>query len=124
MMTKILKTFLSIIGVIFLISLILPQAYATEQYVFGPEQFIRTKGKPNVYTDAFTASPGQGTITIFKYTYIRITEHGQGCQDCQHAITHPLGTLGLAGFCVPLCTAEVARGTQKACGTRHHRADV
>ena len=29
-------------------------ALATEATVFGPEQYVRTNGAPNVYTDTFT----------------------------------------------------------------------
>ena len=31
---------------------------------FGPKQYLRTKGKPNRYTDSFSATPGEGTLTV------------------------------------------------------------
>ncbi|MDA3895089.1 MAG: PASTA domain-containing protein [Desulfobacteraceae bacterium] len=32
--------------------------------IFGPSQFVRTKGKPNVYTETFIATPGEGFLTV------------------------------------------------------------
>ncbi|MBC2717662.1 MAG: PASTA domain-containing protein, partial [Desulfobacteraceae bacterium] len=32
--------------------------------IFGPGQFVRTTGKPNVYTETFIATPGEGFLTV------------------------------------------------------------
>ena len=42
------------IGLCVLLGLLASISFATEVSVFGPEQYIRTKGAPNVYTDTFT----------------------------------------------------------------------
>ncbi len=41
---------------------------ATAETVFGPEQYFRTKGAADVFTDSFPATPGQATITVVNGT--------------------------------------------------------
>ena len=65
MVTAISKRFCCIIGILLILSFVIPQAHAAVQSVFGPNQYVRTNGNPNVYTDSFSAASGQGTITIF-----------------------------------------------------------
>ena len=38
--------------------------FSAEVTVFGPNEYWRTKGSPNLYEDAFSASPGLGTLII------------------------------------------------------------
>ncbi len=39
-------------------------SFATEVTVFGPNQYVRTKGKPNVCTDTFAATSGEGVLKV------------------------------------------------------------
>ena len=44
--------------------LLINTASAVEVTLFGPEQYLRTKGPANVYTDTFSATPGKGILVI------------------------------------------------------------
>lgn len=39
-------------------------SFAGETTLFGPKQYDRTKGKPNVYTDTFPGSPKEGSLIV------------------------------------------------------------
>ena len=45
------------------LSLFLGTASAGEVTMFGPKQYIRTTGAPNVYTDTFSTIPGEAKLT-------------------------------------------------------------
>ena len=64
MVTAISKRLCCIIGVLLILSFLIPQAHAAVQSVFGTNQYVRTNGNPNVYTDSFSAASGQGAITV------------------------------------------------------------
>ena len=58
-------------SVIFVLSLLLLAVFAStslavEVSLYGPQQFVRTEGEPNVYTDSFTVVglSGQGRLVI------------------------------------------------------------
>ena len=51
-----------------LLVLLLPATSAKAETVFGPEQYVRTKGAADVYTDNFPATPGPGRITVLNGT--------------------------------------------------------
>ncbi len=44
--------------VVFFLTL-LGQASGADITAFGPKQYVRTTGAPNIYTDDFTAEPGE-----------------------------------------------------------------
>ncbi len=44
------------------LSLLCGTAYAGEVTLFGPKQYVRTTGEPNVYTDTFSGIPGEGLL--------------------------------------------------------------
>ena len=46
------------------LSLFLGTASAGEVTMFGPKQYIRTTGAPNVYTDTFSTIPGEAKLTV------------------------------------------------------------
>ncbi|MBN2568168.1 MAG: hypothetical protein JXB42_01935 [Deltaproteobacteria bacterium] len=63
-MKKIIFIFLTLCAVVVSIS----TSFAVETTLFGPKQYLRTKGKPNAYTDTFAATcalPSTGMLTIF-----------------------------------------------------------
>ena len=47
-----------------LIGLFGSTSFAAEVTIFGPKQYVRTTGAPDVYTDTFTANPGEGTLIV------------------------------------------------------------
>jgi hypothetical protein len=47
-----------------LLILFLGTASAGEVTMFGPKQYVRTKGAPNVYTDTFSAISGEAKLTV------------------------------------------------------------
>ena len=47
-----------------LLSLFLGTSSAGEVTMFGPKQYVRTTGDPNVYTDTFSAIDGEATLTV------------------------------------------------------------
>ena len=53
-----------LIGLLFFLWFFLHGAYANEVTRFGPEQYIRTSGQPNVYADSFSARAGTGRLII------------------------------------------------------------
>lgn len=70
---------LCILAILFIFSAIFSPAFATEVTVFGPTQYVRTTGPPNVYTDTFSALPKEGTLII---------ENGD--EDGKHRVTSAL----------------------------------
>ena len=38
--------------------------YAAEVTVFGPNQYVRTTGSPDIYTDTFGVIPGEGMLIV------------------------------------------------------------
>ncbi|MBW2078208.1 MAG: FG-GAP repeat protein [Deltaproteobacteria bacterium] len=51
-------------ALLFLVSALGSQGYAAELTVFGPKTYVRTTGAPNIYTDPFSAIPGQGNLIV------------------------------------------------------------
>lgn len=47
-----------------LLGVLIDQSLAVEVTLFGPNQYLRTTGKPNVYSDTFPGIPGQGKLII------------------------------------------------------------
>ncbi len=47
-----------------LLSLFLGTASAVEVTMFGPNQYLRTTGSPDVYTDTFSGVAGEGTLIV------------------------------------------------------------
>jgi hypothetical protein len=41
-----------------------PEKALAGTLAFGPKQYLRTRGKPNNYTDSFSATPGGGTLAV------------------------------------------------------------
>ena len=66
-------------AILFIFSATFSPAFATELTVFGPTQYMRTTGSPNVYTDTFSAFPKEGTLII---------ENGD--EDGKHRVTSAL----------------------------------
>ena len=54
----------TIITLFLLLGLFLGTASAGEATLFGPKQYLRTTGSPNVYSDTFSAIPGQGVLIV------------------------------------------------------------
>ncbi len=54
----------AIVIAVLLLEIMIGNALAAERTVFGPKTYMRTTGKPNVYKDAFVASPGRATILL------------------------------------------------------------
>ncbi|MCK5543283.1 MAG: tandem-95 repeat protein [Desulfobacterales bacterium] len=44
-------------------------AFANEVTIFGPNTYLRTSGSPDLYSDTFSAFPGQGTLIIKNGSY-------------------------------------------------------
>jgi len=49
---------------LFLLGFCISSSYAVEVTLLGPKTYLRTKGKPNVYTDTFPGRVGEGTLVI------------------------------------------------------------
>jgi hypothetical protein len=47
-----------------LLSLLIAMSSAMGETLFGPKQYVRTKGSADVYTDTFSATPGEATLSI------------------------------------------------------------
>jgi RHS repeat-associated protein len=56
------KTFL--VSLCMLLGLFVSTTFAVEVTVLGPNQYLRTSGAPDVYTDTFSAIPGEGKLII------------------------------------------------------------
>lgn len=54
----------TIITLFLLLGLFLGTASAGEATLFGPKQYLRTTGSPNVYSDTFSAIQGQGVLIV------------------------------------------------------------
>ncbi|MBW2610545.1 MAG: hypothetical protein JRC68_09405, partial [Deltaproteobacteria bacterium] len=48
----------------FLFGIFVSASFAVDVNMFGPKQYVRTKGAPNVYTDTFSALPKEGRLGI------------------------------------------------------------
>lgn len=47
-----------------LLSIFVGTSFAVEVTLFGPNQYVRTQGSPDIYTDTFRDVPGEGTLII------------------------------------------------------------
>ncbi len=47
-----------------LLGLLMGPSFAAEVTIFGPNQYVRTSGSPNVFTDTFDAAAGQGMLIV------------------------------------------------------------
>jgi len=47
-----------------LLSLFTGASFAVEVTLFGPNQYVRTQGAPDIYTNTFHGVPGEGTLII------------------------------------------------------------
>ncbi|WP_051309762.1 hypothetical protein [Desulfogranum japonicum] len=45
--------------------LLVGHANGAEITAFGPQQYVRTTGSPNIYTDIFSAEPGEARLVIY-----------------------------------------------------------
>ncbi len=54
----------ALITLFVLLALFAGMSFASEVNVFGPEQFERTSGAPDVYVASFTAIPGDGWLSV------------------------------------------------------------
>ena len=61
------------------LGLFVSTSFAGEVTLFGPKEFLRTTGKPNVYTDTFSAAPLEGKLSI-----------KNGDEDGEHRISSAL----------------------------------
>ncbi len=66
-------------AVLFLVSAFASQSYAAEMTVFGPTQYVRTTGAPDIYDDTFSAIPKEGKL---------IVKNGQS--DGDHRVTYAI----------------------------------
>ncbi|MDW7773305.1 MAG: putative Ig domain-containing protein [Desulfobulbaceae bacterium] len=51
-------------SLIFLLALLNSHVFAAEITAFGPRQYVRTTGNPNIYLESFTAEPGEALLVI------------------------------------------------------------
>ncbi|MBN1842539.1 MAG: hypothetical protein JW883_09710, partial [Deltaproteobacteria bacterium] len=60
-----------VISVVLVLSLIIgiSSALAVEVTLFGPKQYVRTSGSPDVFADTFVGVPGQGTLIVKNGNY-------------------------------------------------------
>ncbi len=64
-----------------LLGLFVSTAFAVEVTVLGPNQYLRTSGAPDVYTDTFSAIPGEGRLIV-----------NNGAADGEHRITDAISS--------------------------------
>jgi hypothetical protein len=53
-----------LVGLALFLTMLTATPSAIAETVFGPKQYFRTKGQADVYTDTFTATPGQATMIV------------------------------------------------------------
>ena len=53
-----------IVTLCFILSIFANTSFATDVTLFGPHQYIRTSGAPDVFTASFTAIPGDGVLIV------------------------------------------------------------
>ena len=53
-----------VVALLLILGVFADNSFATEATLFGPNQYVRTTGSPNVFTDSFTAIPGEGMLII------------------------------------------------------------
>jgi len=58
-----------VISLFLLLSLFIGTASAVEVTLFGPKQYVRTSGSPDVFADTFRGVPGQGTLIVKNGNY-------------------------------------------------------
>ena len=51
-----------VVTLCFILSVFAGTSFATEVTLFGPNQYLRTSGSPNVFTDSFAAIWGSGML--------------------------------------------------------------
>ncbi|MFO7556395.1 MAG: hypothetical protein R6W88_14440 [Desulfobacterales bacterium] len=54
----------AVVTLCFILSLFADTSLATEVTLFGPNQYVRTSGAPDIYTGSFTAISGEGTLIV------------------------------------------------------------
>ena len=61
-----MKNFKSVFQLVFIFLLVFvySSTYASTITAFGPKQYVRTTGAPNIYTDTFRAEPGEALLVI------------------------------------------------------------
>ena len=53
-----------LVSLYILLWLFVSTSFAAEITVFGPNQYLRTTGAPNTYTDTFSAIAGEGSLIV------------------------------------------------------------
>ena len=94
-----------LVALIILLGFFTNTSFAVEATVFGPVQYVRTAGEPNVHTAMFSANPGGGTLIVKNGT-------GEGEHRIVDALSSAMVTLngeqifGLADFSVGVYKLE------------------
>jgi hypothetical protein len=94
-----------LVALVILLGFITNTSFAIEVPVFGPEQYVRNTGEPDVYTTTFSASQGQGTLIVKNGT-------GEGEHRIVDALSSAIVTVngeqifGLADFGVRVYVLE------------------